>query len=95
MYPRPAEKLPKDPEFGFENWDDPEGAVEWNRMANYLIELKETGVFGEHHSVGDDVVSKWKSTARQNANPGARILSMLPRLGERPAPTTRLASLDF
>ncbi|KAJ8083348.1 ribosylnicotinamide kinase [Marasmius tenuissimus] len=40
----PAEKLPKDPEFGFENWDDPEGAVEWDRMANYLTELKKTGV---------------------------------------------------
>ncbi|KAJ8094236.1 ribosylnicotinamide kinase [Marasmius tenuissimus] len=72
----PAEKLPKDPEFGFENWDDPEGAVEWDRMANYLTELKKTGVLGEHHSVDsfnqnaavpvdDEVISKWKELSKK------------------------------
>ncbi|KAL0062270.1 ribosylnicotinamide kinase [Marasmius tenuissimus] len=72
----PVEKLPKDPEFGFENWDDPEGAVEWDRMANYLTELKKTGVLGEHHSVDsfnqnaavpvdDEVISKWKKLSEK------------------------------
>ncbi|KAF5384514.1 hypothetical protein D9757_006405 [Collybiopsis confluens] len=73
----PAEKLPKDPEFGFENWDDPEGAVEWDRMANYLTELKNTGALGEHHSVdsfnqntaavpvSDEVISKWKDLSQK------------------------------
>ncbi|PPR01343.1 hypothetical protein CVT24_006321 [Panaeolus cyanescens] len=72
----PAEKLPKDPEFGYENWDDPEGAVDWDRMANYLIELKKTGVLGDHHSVAnfnqtaavpvdDQIISKWKQLSEK------------------------------
>ncbi|TCD65673.1 ribosylnicotinamide kinase [Steccherinum ochraceum] len=72
----PAEKLPKDPDFGFENWDDPEGAVEWDRMANYLAEVKKTGVLGEHLSVdsfnqnaavpvADEIISKWKALSQK------------------------------
>ncbi|KIY73889.1 hypothetical protein CYLTODRAFT_416543 [Cylindrobasidium torrendii FP15055 ss-10] len=72
----PADQLPKDPEFGFENWDDPEGAVDWDRMANYLTALKNTGVLGEHSSVDsmnqnaavpvdDEVISKWTQASQK------------------------------
>lgn len=44
-------------------------------MANYLVELKKTGVFGEHSSVdgmnqnvavpvGDEIISKWKELSQ-------------------------------
>ncbi|KAJ3553154.1 hypothetical protein NM688_g3767 [Phlebia brevispora] len=69
----PAEQLPVDPEYGFANWDDAEGAVDWDRIATFLSELKKTGVLPADHQsfdsfnetanvpVDDEVIQSWKT----------------------------------
>ncbi|KAJ7511418.1 P-loop containing nucleoside triphosphate hydrolase protein [Mycena galericulata] len=73
----PAEKLPKDPEFGFENWDDAPGAIDWDRMASFLCDLKKTGSLPSGHQsydsfnentavpVDDHMISEWKKRSEQ------------------------------
>ncbi|KAJ7199380.1 P-loop containing nucleoside triphosphate hydrolase protein [Mycena pura] len=73
----PAEKLPKDPEFGFVNWDDAPGAIEWDRMASFLRDLKKTGYLPSDHQsydsfnenaavpVDDQMISEWKKQSEQ------------------------------
>ncbi|EIN11147.1 P-loop containing nucleoside triphosphate hydrolase protein [Punctularia strigosozonata HHB-11173 SS5] len=75
----PAEKLPIDPEYGFENWDDPEGAIEWDRMAAFVADLKKTGTLPADHqsfdsfnqtanvAVDEKVIADWKAQSEKLA----------------------------
>ncbi|KAJ3552993.1 hypothetical protein NM688_g3856 [Phlebia brevispora] len=75
----PAEQLPLDPEYGFANWDDAEGAVDWDRMAAFLSELKKTGALPADHKSFDSfnetanvpvdgkVIQTWKTQSEELA----------------------------
>ncbi|KAK7021927.1 ribosylnicotinamide kinase [Paramarasmius palmivorus] len=76
----PAEQLPVDPEWGFANWDDAPGAIDWDRMAHFLSELKRTGALPEDHQsydsfntttavpVDSEIISAWKMRSEQLAS---------------------------
>ncbi|KAJ8514900.1 hypothetical protein ONZ45_g7604 [Pleurotus djamor] len=69
----PAELLPVDQEYGFQDWDTAATAVDWERMRKFLSELKKSGVLPESHQsldavnetpivpVDDDIIAKWKA----------------------------------
>ncbi|KDQ26707.1 hypothetical protein PLEOSDRAFT_1044152 [Pleurotus ostreatus PC15] len=76
----PAEKLPVDPEYGFADWDDAPGAIDWDRMTTFLSDLKRTGVLPDDHesfdslnttanvSVDDDIIAGWKTRSEKLAS---------------------------
>ncbi|KAG2007426.1 hypothetical protein CC2G_015122 [Coprinopsis cinerea AmutBmut pab1-1] len=75
----PAEKLPVDPEFGFANWDDAPGAIEWDRMASFISDLKKSGELPSGHrsvdefnetspvNVEESVIAAWRARSEQMA----------------------------
>ncbi|GAA5897713.1 ribosylnicotinamide kinase [Sporobolomyces salmoneus] len=47
----PSEKVPMHPVHGFQDWDDPAGAIEWDRQREAIRSLRRTGeIPGEHAS---------------------------------------------
>ncbi|KAF9261949.1 P-loop containing nucleoside triphosphate hydrolase protein [Marasmius fiardii PR-910] len=76
----PAETLPVDPEYGFANWDDAPTAVDWNRMATFLSDLKNTGNLPTSHQsydsfnetpavpIDDEKIAQWKSRSEKFAS---------------------------
>jgi nicotinamide/nicotinate riboside kinase len=76
---QPAEKLPVDAEYGFEDWDDAPGAIDWDRMVAFLSDLKSTGTLpGDHQSfdsfnetatvpVDDEIIAEWKKRSEKLA----------------------------
>jgi len=77
----PVEMLPVDPDFGFANWDDAPGAIEWDRMAALLSDLKKTGSLPASHQsydsfnetatvpVEDDkIISEWRVRSEKLAS---------------------------
>ncbi|KAF5335020.1 hypothetical protein D9758_016199 [Tetrapyrgos nigripes] len=75
----PAENLPVDPEYGFANWDDAPGAIDWDRMAAFLSDLKKGGILPSNHQsydsfnetrtvpVDDDQIVQWRLQSEQVA----------------------------
>ncbi|GJF00105.1 nicotinamide riboside kinase [Phanerochaete sordida] len=70
----PQELIPVHPEHGVQDWDAPEGAIDWPRMVQALREIKRTGIIPpEHYShdhlnkqkdvpVEDATVAQWRET---------------------------------
>ncbi|KAJ3490933.1 hypothetical protein NLI96_g1063 [Meripilus lineatus] len=68
------ELIPIHPEYGVQDWDSAEGAIDWPRMVDSLREVKTTGVIPpEHYShdhlneqkavpVEDNVLERWRET---------------------------------
>ena len=48
-----ADKIPIHPTLQIQDWDDPEGAIDWPLMRNSLSHLKYNGIFPENHISGD------------------------------------------
>lgn len=47
----PQEQIPLHPEYGVQDWDSAEGAIDWPRMIKTLKEVKRTGIIpAEHYS---------------------------------------------
>ncbi|KAK7693427.1 hypothetical protein QCA50_002995 [Cerrena zonata] len=77
---QPAEMLPVDPEYGFANWDDPDGAIDWDRMSAFLSDLKKTGILPPDHQSFDsfnetanvpvdaDIVAEWRRRSEKLAS---------------------------
>ncbi|KAK7685223.1 hypothetical protein QCA50_011586 [Cerrena zonata] len=73
----PMEQIPIHPEYGVQDWDSAEGAIDWPRMINSLREIKRTGqIPPEHYShdhlnpqkdvaVDQEVVDKLRAKFRQ------------------------------
>ncbi|KAG5220149.1 ribosylnicotinamide kinase [Salix suchowensis] len=73
---RPVEKLPVDPEYGFADWDNAPGAIDWDRMATFLSDLKRTGVVPDDHQsfdlfntttdvpVNSEIITSWKTRSK-------------------------------
>lgn len=70
----PSELIPIHPTLGVQDWDHPEGAIEWPRMRNVLKYIKEhNGTFPPEHSshdfmnaqvpvhIDEDIAKRWKS----------------------------------
>ncbi|KAJ3575354.1 hypothetical protein NP233_g1165 [Leucocoprinus birnbaumii] len=76
----PAEKLPIDEEYGFTDWDNPPGAIDWDRMAAFLSGLKQTGnVPADHQSfdnynnttpvpIEDQAIEEWRRKSERIAS---------------------------
>ncbi|KAG9044061.1 ribosylnicotinamide kinase, partial [Tulasnella sp. UAMH 9824] len=47
--PQPEDKLPIHEKHGVKDWDDPVGAIEWERMANELLYVKANGRTTDSH----------------------------------------------
>ncbi|GAA6063397.1 hypothetical protein JCM10212_002968 [Sporobolomyces blumeae] len=45
----PSEKVPIHEVYGFQDWDDPEGAIEWDRQRDAIRHLREWGTVPEAH----------------------------------------------
>ncbi|KAI0093463.1 P-loop containing nucleoside triphosphate hydrolase protein [Irpex rosettiformis] len=45
----PQELIPVHPVYNVQDWDDPEGAIDWPRMVKALKEIRETGVIPPEH----------------------------------------------
>ncbi|KAG8978180.1 ribosylnicotinamide kinase [Tulasnella sp. 427] len=70
---QPEEKLPIHKELGLRDWDDPPGAIEWERMANELLYIKTNGRTSDSHyshdhlnpqkpvDVDQATVERWKN----------------------------------
>jgi nicotinamide/nicotinate riboside kinase len=77
---QPAEMLPIDPEFGFANWDDAPGAIDWDRMSAFLSDLKRTGTLPADHQsydsfnetasvpVNNEIIAEWKKRSEKLAS---------------------------
>lgn len=73
----PAEQLPVDPEYGFQDWDSAPGAIDWNRMSNFVSDLKTTGIVPADHQSFDsfnetpsvpvdaEIISSWKAKSEK------------------------------
>ncbi|EKM54169.1 uncharacterized protein PHACADRAFT_185131 [Phanerochaete carnosa HHB-10118-sp] len=62
----PQELIPIHPEYGVQDWDAPEGAIDWPRMVQSLGEIKLTGVIPpEHYS--HDHLNKQKDVPADDA----------------------------
>ena len=71
---QPQELIPVHPEYGVQDWDRAEGAIDWPRMINSLEEIKRTGqIPPEHYShdhlneqkdvpIDQQTYEKWKDT---------------------------------
>lgn len=46
---QPEEQVPLHKEHGIKDWDDPPGAIEWERMANELLYVKANGRTSDSH----------------------------------------------
>ncbi|BGO93599.1 ribosylnicotinamide kinase [Rhodotorula toruloides] len=69
----PAEKVPVDPRYGWQDWDDAEGAIEWDRQRETIRELREKGELPESYvshdhlneqvpvPISEEVTEKWRS----------------------------------
>ncbi|KAG8750280.1 ribosylnicotinamide kinase [Serendipita sp. 396] len=69
----PEELVPIHPIHNVQDWDDPEGAIDWPRMVTFLRRVKETGILPEDHKSHDglnkqdpmpipqDVLDQWRS----------------------------------
>ncbi|KAK7458727.1 ribosylnicotinamide kinase [Stygiomarasmius scandens] len=76
----PAEQLPIHPELGVADWDDAPGAIDWDRMAKFLSDLKKTGVLPEGHQsydhlnvtasipVEEEIIAGWKARSEKLAS---------------------------
>ena len=76
---QPAEQLPVDPEYGFEDWDNAPGAIDWDRMATFLSNLKKTGALPDDHKSFDSfnetpsvpvdaaIITEWKQQSEKLA----------------------------
>lgn len=51
----PEEKLPLHEKHGVRDWDDPPGAIEWERMANELLYVKANGRTSDSHYSHDQL----------------------------------------
>ncbi|GAA5912195.1 hypothetical protein JCM5296_007507 [Sporobolomyces johnsonii] len=49
----PSELVPIHPVHGFQDWDDPEGAILWEKQRAAIRHLRETGDFPESHASHD------------------------------------------
>lgn len=49
----PSEKVPIHPVHGFQDWDDPEGAIEWGRQRSAIRHLRTTGRIPSEHASHD------------------------------------------
>ncbi|KAL4252620.1 P-loop containing nucleoside triphosphate hydrolase [Abortiporus biennis] len=70
----PQEKIPIHPQYKVQDWDDPEGAIDWTRMVNSLREVKATGkIPPEHYShdhlneqkdipINSETSKRWRDT---------------------------------
>ncbi|BGP34049.1 ribosylnicotinamide kinase [Rhodotorula toruloides] len=45
----PAEKVPVDPRYGWQDWDDADGAIEWDRQRETIKALRESGRLPESY----------------------------------------------
>lgn len=69
----PAEKVPVDPRYGWQDWDDPEGAIEWERQRETIQELRTKGTLPASHAshdhlneqvpvpINEEMQEKWRS----------------------------------
>ncbi|THU80704.1 P-loop containing nucleoside triphosphate hydrolase protein [Dendrothele bispora CBS 962.96] len=73
----PAESLPMHPELGVADWDSAPGAIDWDRMAAFLSDLKRTGILPTDHqsydhlnttasvAVEDEIINNWKTRSEK------------------------------
>lgn len=45
----PDDRLPVDPEYGFQDWDTAATAIDWDRMVSFLSDLRKTGTPPKEH----------------------------------------------
>lgn len=76
---QPQELVPFHPVYNVQDWDDPEGAIDWPRLRSSLAAVKETGKLPDSHYSHDhlneqvevpvpgDNIEKWKSTFEELA----------------------------
>ncbi|BGP26420.1 hypothetical protein Rt10032_c11g4625 [Rhodotorula toruloides] len=69
----PAERVPVDPRYGWQDWDDPEGAIEWDRQRSTIREIREKGEMPESYQshdhlneqvpvpIAEETERKWRS----------------------------------
>ncbi|KAI0812274.1 P-loop containing nucleoside triphosphate hydrolase protein [Irpex lacteus] len=74
LHQDPQELIPQHPVYDVQDWDDPEGAIDWPRMVKSLKEIRETGVIPpEHYShdhlneqrevpVEQPLIDRWRET---------------------------------
>ncbi|KAI0693017.1 P-loop containing nucleoside triphosphate hydrolase protein [Cytidiella melzeri] len=89
----PQELIPMHPVYNVQDWDDPEGAVDWPRMVNALKTIRETGVIPPEHYSHDHLneqrevpveqprVDRWRETfsrvQEEQEKTGERIVWVL------------------
>ncbi|BGP18586.1 hypothetical protein JCM10213_002126 [Rhodosporidiobolus nylandii] len=68
----PQELVPVDPKYGWQDWDDAAGAIQWDKQREALRHLRETGTFPEAHyshdhlnaqipvPISDEVAAEWR-----------------------------------
>lgn len=49
----PEQLVPVHPTLNVQDWDDPEGAIEWPRMVNFLRRVRREGKLGDDHKSHD------------------------------------------
>ncbi|KAF5361035.1 hypothetical protein D9756_005035 [Leucocoprinus leucothites] len=88
----PAEKLPVDEVYGFTNWDDAPGAIDWDRMVDFLSNLKKTGNLPPDHQsfdgfnetisvpVDDEIIADWKQKSKKVASEHLEKYAQIQRL---------------
>ncbi|CEQ42415.1 SPOSA6832_04221, partial [Sporobolomyces salmonicolor] len=69
----PSELIPTHPVHGFQDWDDPAGAIQWEKQRAAIRHLRETGDFPESHSshdhmneqvpvpISDELANEWRA----------------------------------
>ncbi|GAA5975379.1 hypothetical protein JCM5350_006461 [Sporobolomyces pararoseus] len=73
----PSEKVPMHPIHQFQDWDDPNGAIEWDRQREAIQHLREKGIVPEEHAshdhlneqvpvpIGERIEREWKEKFRE------------------------------
>ena len=72
----PSEKVPMHPTQAFQDWDDPDGAIEWDRQREAIRHLRQLGEIPLEHSshdhlneqipvpIEDEIEREWKDKFR-------------------------------